>query len=159
MLSKRTQNLSYEEVVKLIQNENIWINSFGLMLLQQMHNIQRECIIKIVSYVVVVNLIVRHIISRHIFLHSNLIASVAFNNPPHSLLMGIFNKVLITYVLLIRNICMDERSCIVKPAFTVVGHNCKQITQFMKIQHRFQFLILITLIRLFLFFSYLNSFF
>ena len=23
---------------------------------------------------------------------------------------------------------MDERSCIVKPAFTVVGHNCKQIT-------------------------------
>ena len=33
MLSKRTQKLSYEEVVKLIQKENIWINSFGLMLL------------------------------------------------------------------------------------------------------------------------------
>ena len=32
MLSKRTQKLSYEEVVKLIQKENIWINSFGLML-------------------------------------------------------------------------------------------------------------------------------
>ena len=82
MLSKRTQKLSYEEVVKLIQKENIWINSFGLMLLQQMHNIQRECIIKIVSYVVVVvNLIVRHIISRHIFLHSNLIALLSFQQP------------------------------------------------------------------------------
>ena len=126
MLSKRTQKLSYEEVVKLIQKENIWINSFGLMLLQQMHSTilySEDCVVRRRQLNSV-----RHIICRHIFLHSNLIALLAFNNPPHSLLMGIFNWVLITYVLLIRNICMDERSCIVKPAFTVVGHNCKQIT-------------------------------
>ena len=29
---------------------------------------------------------------------------------------------------------MDERSCIVKPAFTVVGHNCKQITPIFSIK-------------------------